>query len=57
MKHTRKMVQMSALARNFAQNMEDEVPVFEFGQTFTYAKVYYAVMNDGEPDSDTGTAE
>ena len=48
---------MSALARNFAQNMEDEVPIFEFGQTFTYAKVYYAVMNDGEPVSDTGTAE
>ena len=48
LKHTRKVVQMSALARNFAQNMEEEVSVFEFGQTFTYAKVYYASMN-GEP--------
>jgi hypothetical protein len=34
--HTRKYVQMSALARNFAKNMELEVPLFRFGNTFSY---------------------
>jgi hypothetical protein len=44
--HTRKAVQLNALARNFAQNMASEVPCLEFGSTFRYNKVYYSVLNE-----------
>lgn len=44
--HTRKSVQLNALARNFAQNMAMEVPVLEFGQTFSYNKVYFSSLNN-----------
>jgi hypothetical protein len=44
--HTRKAVQLNALARNFAQNMASEVPCLEFGSTFHYNKVYYSVLNE-----------
>ena len=44
--HTRKVVQMSSLARNFAQNLDAECPV-KFGQTFKYVKVYFTSL-DGE---------
>ena len=37
--HTRKSVQLNALARNFTQSMDAEAPVLEFGRTFTYNKV------------------
>ena len=43
--HTRKAVQMNALARNFAQNLDLERPILEYGQTFTYTKVYYSSFN------------
>lgn len=46
--HTRKSVQLNALARNFAQNMASEVQAAEFGETFSYGKVYYSSLN-GEP--------
>lgn len=42
--HTRKMVQMNSLARNFAMKLALDAPV-EFGQTFTYTKVYLAKLN------------
>lgn len=44
--HTRKSVQLNALARNFAQNMAMEVPLLEFGQTFSYNKVYFSSLNN-----------
>jgi hypothetical protein len=44
--HTRKAVQLNALARNFALNMASEVPCLEFGSTFRYSKVYYSVLNE-----------
>ena len=44
--HTRKSVQLNALARNFAQNMAMEVPVLKFGQTFSYNKVYFSSLNN-----------
>ena len=44
--HTRKSVQLNALARNMAQCLTLEAPVFEFGQTFTYQKVYFSSLND-----------
>ena len=44
--HTRKAVQLNALARNFAQNMALEVPSLEFGPTFRYNKVYYSILAD-----------
>ena len=43
--HTTKSVQLNALARNFAQNMALEVPCFEFGQTFSYGKVFFSYLN------------
>lgn len=43
--HTRKSVQLNALARNFAQNMDLEAQCFEFGQTFSYSKVYFSSLN------------
>ncbi|KAK3741693.1 hypothetical protein QZH41_005534 [Actinostola sp. cb2023] len=43
--HTRKAVQLNALVRNFAQNMELERPILQFGQTFTYTKVYFSTLN------------
>ena len=43
--HTRKVVQMHALARHFAQMMQREAPL-EFGETFTYTKLYYGKLND-----------
>ena len=39
------MIQMNALARNFAQNLNLERPVVEYGPTFKYSKVYYANFN------------
>ena len=44
--HTRKMVQMNSLARNFAMKMALDAPA-EFGQTFSYTKVYLGKL-DGE---------
>ena len=38
--HTRKMVQMNALARNFALKLTAEAPV-EYGPTLSYTKVYF----------------
>ena len=43
--HTRKVVQMHALARHFAQMMHNEAPL-EYGDTFTYTKLYYGKLND-----------
>lgn len=43
--HTRKAVQMNALARNFAQNLELQRPILEYGQTFRYEKVYFSSFN------------
>ena len=43
--HTRKSVQLNALARNFAQRMAAEVQAAEFGETFSYGKVYYSSLN------------
>ena len=42
--NTRKAVQMNALARNFAQNMQLESPL-EFGKSFTYTKVYFSTLH------------
>lgn len=42
--HTRKSVQLNALARNFAENMAREVPEVAFGRTFQYNKVYFSCM-------------
>ncbi|XP_022795749.1 alpha-protein kinase vwkA-like [Stylophora pistillata] len=44
--HTRKSVQLNALARNFSQTLANEVSVFEFGQTFSYNKVYFRSINN-----------
>ena len=44
--HTRKSVQLNALARNFAQSMDAEAPVLEFGETFTYNKVFFSSMGN-----------
>ena len=43
--HTRKVIQMNALARNFAQNLDLERAILEYGATFTYSKVYYSSFN------------
>ena len=43
--HTRKAVQMNALARNFKQNLELQRPILEYGQTFRYEKVYFSSFN------------
>jgi hypothetical protein len=37
---------MNALARNFAQNMAMEAPAIEFGQTFSYSKVFFTSLHD-----------
>ena len=42
--HTRKMVQMNSLARNFAMKLALDAPA-EFGQTFSYTKVYLGKLN------------
>lgn len=42
---TRKVIQMNALAHNFAQNLDLQRPVFECGPTFRYSKVYYVNFN------------
>ena len=44
--HTRKSVQLNALARNFAQSMDAEALVLEFGGTFTYNKVFFSSMGN-----------
>jgi len=41
--HTRKMVQMNALARNFAQKLAAEAPV-EYGSHLNYTKVYFGKL-------------
>ena len=41
--HTRKMVQMNALARNFAQKLAGEAPV-EYGSHLNYTKVYFGKL-------------
>lgn len=43
--HTRKLIQMNALAHNFAQNLDRERPILEYGATFTYSKVCYSSFN------------
>ena len=43
--HTRKQVQMHAVARSIAHNFIRKSPK-DFGLTFHYKKVYYALMND-----------
>ena len=40
--HTRKSVQLNALAKNFAENMQLNAPFEEFGNSFAYNKVYFA---------------
>ena len=41
--HTRKMVQMNVLARNFALKLAAEAPV-EYGPTFIHTKVYFGKL-------------
>lgn len=36
---------MNALVRNFAQNLDLERLILEYGATFTYLKVYYLFFN------------
>ena len=43
--HTRKSVQLNALARNFAENMAIDAPSVEFGSTFRYNNVYFSCMH------------
>lgn len=42
--HTRKMVQMNSLARNFVMKLALDAPA-EFGQTFSYTKVYLGKLS------------
>ena len=42
--HTRKLVQMNALARNLAMKLAADTPA-DFGKTFTYNKVYFGKLN------------
>lgn len=44
--HIRKSVQLNALARNMAQNLTMEAPVFEFGKSFSNNKVYFSSLNN-----------
>ena len=44
--HTRKSVQLNALAQNFAHSMDAEAPALEFGRTFTYNKVFFSSMGN-----------
>ena len=46
--HSRKVIQMNALARNFAQNSDRERPILEYGATFTYCNV-----SEGQGKKDT----
>ena len=43
--HTRKQVQMHAVARNITQRFSSKVPA-EFGDSFQYGKVFYLVLDD-----------
>lgn len=43
--HTRKQVQMHAVARNITARFATKVPV-EFGSVFKYGKVYYSTWNE-----------
>ena len=42
--HTRKQVQMNAVARHLTKRFAKNVPP-EFGGTFEYVKVFYSVLN------------
>ncbi len=46
--HAKKQCQMHTVARNITQRFEKSVPE-EFGDTFSFGKVYYALMGDTEP--------
>ena len=43
--HTRKQVQMHAVARNITQRFSSRVPS-SFGDTFSYSKVFYSVLDE-----------
>lgn len=43
--HTRKQVQMHAVARNITRRFSSKVPA-EFGDSFQYGKVFYSVLDD-----------
>ena len=43
--HTRKQVQMYAVARNITQRFSSKVPA-EFGDSFQYGKVFHSVLDD-----------
>ena len=43
--HTRKQVQMHAVARNITQRFSSRVPS-SFGDTFSYGKVFYSVLDE-----------
>ena len=43
--HTRKQVQMHAVARNITQRVSSRVPT-PFGDTFSYGKVFYSVLDE-----------
>ena len=43
--HTRKQVQMHAVARNITQRFSVRVPT-PFGDTFSYGKVLYSVLDE-----------
>lgn len=43
--HTRKQVQMHAVARNSTQRFSSRVPI-PFGDTFSYGKVFYSVLDE-----------
>ena len=43
--HTRKQVQMHAVARNITQRFSSRVPI-PFGDTFSYGKVFYSVLDE-----------
>ena len=43
--HTRKQVQMHAIARNITQGFSLRVP-FSNGNTFSYSKVFYSVLGE-----------
>ena len=43
--HNRKQVQMHCVNRNIAQRFSAKIPE-EFGQTFSYGKVFYSVLDN-----------
>ena len=43
--HTRKVVQMHALARYFAKRLREELPM-DYGKAFMYTKLYFGRLND-----------